>query len=209
MKKSNIRTCDIFKCVSNLLLGIIAMNLFLSLSAGEVETATHCDVLILNNTSYTDNHTIPLFDPGLGDLVGVDLAVDLGVQQSFRFENEENDSQDVGAKSESVLQITMPNGDLISVNASNSAGEKLAAYDGETDYEGTSGKTIDSLGGKGTAKEQYSKPSDFVASYQNETISLPAKMTMKSSTSGSLSFRLSTVAESKFCVTYTYEPDGS
>jgi hypothetical protein len=35
------------------------------------------------------------------------------------------------------------------------------------------------------------------------------EISFTSSTSGSLVFRLSAIAESKVCVTYTYEPDGS
>lgn len=185
---------------------IIAFSSFLSLSAGGVETATYCDTLTLSGLSSEGNHTLPLFDPGLGSLVGVDLAVELEVHQNFSLENEGPIGQNVSAESEAVLLITTPNSSSISVNISSSVSEKLAAYDGETDFEGSSGKTIEGAESKGTAKEKYLEPSDFVASLQNETIALPSTIDISSGVRGNIVFSLSTVAESKLCVTYTYEP---
>lgn len=208
MNKDNLSMNTVVKGIFSLLLAIITIYSIIPLSAGEVETATYCDTLAFNNTGLLENHTIPLFDPGLGNLVGVDLAVDLGVVQTYRLENEEKEVHQVGAESESILLITMPDGSSISANASSTVSEELAAYDGNTDYEGASGKMVD-VSSKGTAKKQYQELSDFVASFQNETISLPADISFTSSTSGSLVFRLSTIAESKICVTYTYEPGGS
>jgi hypothetical protein len=194
---------------SKLLLAILALGSLLSLSAGEVETATYCDTLAFNGTTPKDNHTLPLFDPSLGNLVQVDLTLDLGLLQNFSLENEENVSQTVDAWSEGRLLITMPDSRTISVNASSSVNEELAAYDGETDFSGPSGTTIEGVESKGTALEQYLELSDFVASFQNETVSLPAAISFRSSTSGNIVFRRSTVAESKVCVTYSYEPSGS
>ena len=100
------------------LLAISALGSFLSLSAGGVETATYCDTLTISGHSLEDNHTLPLFDPGLGSLVRVDLTLDLEVQQNFSFENKETNSQAIDAESEALLQITLPDKSSISANAS-------------------------------------------------------------------------------------------
>lgn len=197
------------KNICNSLLKLIVIGSFLSISAGGVETATYCDILELNGSSWEGNHTLPLFDSNLGNLVGVDLAIDLSVLQNFSLENEGNESQIDDAESEVLLSITMPNTSSISVNASNTVSEKLAAYDGETDFAGSSGKTIRKTESKGMAEEKYSDLSNFVGSSQNETVSFPAAISIRSETSGNIVFSLSTLAESKICVTYTYEPSGS
>jgi hypothetical protein len=195
--------------IPNLLLAVIAFGSLLSLSAGGVETMEYCDTLTISDLGSEYNHTLPLFDPGLGNLVRVDLIADLEILQNFSLENEGNVSRTANVESESVLLITLPDETLISANASSSISEKLAAYDGETDFGGSSGKMIEGVESRGSAEEQYLKPSDFVASFQNETVSLPAEISTSSSTSGNIVFSLSTVAESKVCVTYTYEPSGS
>lgn len=208
MKKEKMSLNEVVKSTLSLLLVIFIVASITSLSAGGVETATYCDTLTFAGKGLKDNHTLPLFDPGLGRLVDVGLAVDLGVLQNYSLENEENEAHEVSAKSESVLMISLPDGRSIPINASSGINEKLAAYDGKTDFAGASGKRIEASS-KGTFQEKYQELSDFTASFQNETISLPVDISFTSSTSGSLVFRLSTIAESKVCVTYTYEPDGS
>jgi hypothetical protein len=153
-----------------------------------------------------DNYTLLLFDPGLGSLVQVDLTLDLEVQQNFSFENMEPNSQDIDAESGAVLNITLPDKSTISVNASSSVSEKLAVYDGEMDFSGQSGRTIEGMESKGSVGEQYPEPPDFVASFQNETISLPAEISFRSSSPRSVVFSKTADAESKICVIYTYEP---
>jgi hypothetical protein len=61
----------------------------------------------------------------------------------------------------------------------------------------------------GSVGEQYLHPFDFVASFQNGTIFLPATISFSSNTSEAFVFSKSAEAESKICVTYTYEPRGS
>lgn len=193
----------------NLLLTVIAYCSFLSLLAGGVETATYCDALTFSGSSLEDNHTLPFFDPGLGNLVGVNLATDLGVLQNFSIENEQPDGKTIGAESEAMLEITIPDGSSIVVNTSSSISEELAAYDGETDFEGPSGKAIEGVESKGSAEREYLELSDFVASFQNETVSLPVAVSIASASRGNIVLSLSTVAKSTICVTYTYEPFGS
>jgi hypothetical protein len=197
------------KDISNLVLALIAISLFLSPSAVARETVEYCDTLNNSGPSLNYNHTLPLFDPGLGNLVQVNLTLDLEILQNYSLENEGNVSQTVDAESEGNLLITLPDETSISANASSSISEELAAYDGKTDFGGSSGKTIESVESRGSAEREYQELSDFVASFQNETVSLPVEISTGSRTSGNIVFGLSTVAESKVCVTYTYAPSSS
>lgn len=99
--------------------------------------------------------------------------------------------------------------DTLIFNASSSASEKLATYDGKTGFGGQSGNTIEQMKSNCSAEELYLKITDFISSFQNETVSLPAAISARSRTSGNIVFDLSTIADSKVCVTYTYEPRGS
>lgn len=181
----------------------------LSSSVEGTETAEYCDTLSLNSSTQEGNYTLPLFDPSLGNLVDVDLAVDLEVKQDFSMENERSNSQTIDAESEAVLNVTLPDSSSISVNASSSVSEKLEAYDGTADFEGPSGKTIKGVASRGSFEQKYAEPSDFVAATQNETISLPAVLEVSSSARGNIALNIATVAESKICVIYTYEPGDS
>ena len=125
-------------------------------------------------------------------------------------ENEELESQNVDAISESTLLMATPATGSVSVNASSTQrSAKLDAYDGETDFSGPSGRTIEGVACKSSAEDQHLSPSEFVASFQNETLSLPASLSIRSETFGNIVFSFSTIAESKMRVTYRYEPSGS
>lgn len=196
------------KFYSYLLMAIFYISV-LSSSAEGVETAEYCDTLSFNASSPEGNYTLLLFDPSLGNLLDVNLAVDLEVMQDFSLENERSNGQTIDAESEAVLNVTLPDLSSISVNASSSVSEKLEAYDGTADFEGPSGKTIEGAASRGSFEQKYTEPSDFVASTQNETISLPAVLEVSSSARGNIALSIATVAESKICVTYTYEPGNS
>lgn len=192
-----------------MLIWIVVFGSFLSASAVGIETETHCDTLTFNGSSMQGNYSLPLFDPDQGNLVGVSVATDLGVEQNFSLENNQPESQELSIESESKLTISMPDSSSISVNASISESLELAAYDGEIDFAGLSGKTIAGVKSTGSAQKEYSDPSDFISSFQNQTVSLPATISVRSETSGNIAFSMSTIVQSKICVTYTYEPKGS
>ncbi len=194
---------------SKQMLAVAILITLFSISAGGIETIEHCDTMTVSGHSLGDNHTIPLFDPALGNLFQVDMTLDLEVEQNYSLENTEPAGQTADARSESILQVTLPDESTVSVNASSSVSEELAPYDGQTDFEGSSGKTIEGVESRGSKDMQKLRISDFVASVQNETISLPGRISIRSETSGNIAFSLSTVAESNICVTYTYEPKGS
>lgn len=183
----------------------IALSLVLSPSAGEVKTETFCQKLAFNASSWEGNHTLPLFDPSQGNLIRIDLAAGFDVQQDFSFENQASSSREVAAESEVILSITTPNGSSISVNASNSAIEELAGFDGKMDFSGQSGRTVKALASSDALEGQYTEVSDFIASLPNETVSLPALLSVKSTASANVVLGLSTIAESEICVKYTFE----
>ncbi len=183
--------------------------MIISPSAAEVKAVTYCDALPMRAGSWSDNHTLPLFDPTMGELLRVDLAVDLEAQQDFQFENEGSGDATVVVDSDFELSITMPDSSLVAAAASRSISEDLAAFDGEVDFLGPSGRTIEGLESTGSVEQEYLRLADFIASAPGETISLPARALANSKTqlSGNTVSSISTLVGSKVCVTYTYDAD--
>jgi len=193
----------------NFILIIAAFAMLISPSAAEVKTLTYCDTLPVKSTGWADNHTLPLFDPTLGDLVGVDLVIRLDVLQDFRFENKGTLGQTVAVESDVDLLITTPNSSSISVTASSSISENLAGFDGVVDYSGASGRSLEGVTSNSSKTLEYPYLSDFIASAPGENVSLPASTSVRSSSlaPGNCIFEMATFTGSKLCVTYTYEPE--
>ncbi len=190
-----------------LLLSLLAATLLPSVA--EVDTITFCDSLPAKEGGWSDRHILPLFDPTMGELLRVDLSVDLVVTQDFQFENEGPAGATVDVDSVFELSITMPDSSNITAAASSSISEDLAGFDGEVDFSGPSGRTIKGLASTGSVAEEYLELAAFVATIPDETINLPARALANSKTqlSGNTVSRISSLVGSKVCVTYTYDAD--
>lgn len=92
------------------------------------------------------------------------------------------------------------------INVSRFIKEEHEVHNSERDFKGQSGKLMGGAESMGSAWRVSTKPSDLVASFLKETDHPPATNSMESTTCGRAIISSSTVAESKLCVTYTYEP---
>ena len=92
------------------------------------------------------------------------------------------------------------------INVSRFIKEEHAGYNCERDVKGQAGKLMEGAESKGSPGMVRTKPSEFVASFQKEAAPLPAINSTESTTCGRATIHSSNVAESKLCVTYTYEP---
>lgn len=84
--------------------------------------------------------------------------------------------------------------------------DEHAVYNCERDYLVQAGKLMEGAESKGSPGRVRTKPSEFLASFQKEAAHLPAINSTESKTCGRAIICSSNVAESKLCVTYTYEP---
>lgn len=185
---------------------LIAFCLLFLPSAAGIETLTYCDSQEISSEGWKGNHTLPLFDPNLGDLVVVKMTANLDALQNFSLENQLQEAQNLSAESDIGLFITAPNSSPISANASISISENLDAFDGQMDFSGPSGRTIEGKRATGSAEMQFENLDGFIASVQNETIDLPFSVSIGSSSAGNCVFGMTTLAKSELCVTYSYEP---
>ncbi len=187
---------------------LIALCLTIPPSTAEVENVTYCSSLLFNSSgAWTGNHSLPLFDPSLGDLVGVNVTVDFELVRNFSFENLGSAPQDVDFNSSFELLVTTPDSDVISVIASVLVSEELAGFDGEEDYSGPSGRTIEGVLSESSKTRYYDDPADFIAAVPGRVISLPTSVSGLGGTTLPCNFVYlrDGSARSEVCVTYTYE----
>jgi hypothetical protein len=186
---------------------LLALSVFLSPSAAGVENVTYCDLQTVDGPTFAVDHTLPLFDPTLGDLVGVDLTVELELVQNYSFENTASDPQTVDLNTSVELVVTPPDSGSISVGASVLIREDLAEFDGEEDFAGPSGKIL-MLTNSSSKTIEYPDLSDFVALVPGEMISFPAEVTHPGGGTpvpGNLISVAQGSVRSEVCVTYRYE----
>ncbi|GEM_PF-2970144 len=111
--------------------------------AAEVEIIVCCDAVSLNGRGWSDNHTLQLLDPRLGNLPGVNLTVGLELIQDFSCENVGPSPQKADLNTTIDLSVEMPDFGPITAASTNLAEEDLAGFDGEEDSTGPSFRTLD------------------------------------------------------------------
>ena len=196
----------------NFILLLLTFTLTVSPSLAEVENVTYCDALLINGPEWAANHTLQLFDPSQGELRGVDLTVGLELVQNFSCENMGPAPQTVDLNTTVELLVETPNFGPVTVAATVLIEEELAGFDGEEDYSGPSGRTMEGLTNSSSVTLGYTDPSDFIATVPGETISLPASATYLGGGTpvpGNFISAATGSSRSIVCVTYTYEPKGS
>jgi len=142
--------------------------------------------------------------------VGANLTVALELVQNFKFENTGTAPQTADLNSSVELLVTTPESGSISVIASVLVKEELAGFDGEQDYSGPSGMIIEGATNKSYNTQNYSDPSDFIATLLGETITLPASASYLAGgipVPSNFVSMADGLAVSQVCVTYTYEPN--
>lgn len=194
--------------VYKFLLLVLALAVTPDPSAAEVQNVTYCDPQVADGPSWEVDHTLPLFDPSLGDLIGVNLTANLELFQNYSAENLGVAPQNVDLNYSVELVVTTPGTGLISVAASVLIREELAGFDGKQDYSGPSGMTIAYVTNSSKTQE-YVSPSGFVATVPGETIVLSASVSHIGggmSVPGNFISMAKEAVLSEVCVTYTYEP---
>ncbi len=190
---------------------LIASSLTISPSLAEVENVTYCDALNIEGPDWAGNHTLQLFDPNQGELLGVTITVGVELVQNFSCENTGSAPQTVESKTIVELLVETPSFGPVSVGTIVLIEEELAAFDGEEDFSGPSGRTLEGLTNSSSVTLEYTDPSDFVAALPGEMILLSASATYigGGTVPGNSISAMTGSAESRICVTYTYEPRGT
>lgn len=163
-------------------------------------------------TNWVTNLVFPKFDSSLGTLTSVSFTISGTVSGTAAFESLDSQPATVTVELKARIGLQRPDlTDLVVVIPIASNTETVSAYDGTTDFGGTSGRTYTTLAATLSNTQTSFAAADlalFTATFAGETISLPAFANGESSGSGAgnLLTLFSTFGSAEAKVEYTYVP---
>jgi hypothetical protein len=158
-------------------------------------------------TNWSQNVVLPLFDPLLGTLTDITLQLTGGVFGSARLESQDGSPATINYNLSAIVTATGLNGLSVLVLPAANGVFNATAYDGTTDFGGTSGATFNNLSNADTNSTSSNSAGNLAAytGVGNFTVALAANGASSSSGSGNLITSFTTQAGALVSVTYTYD----
>lgn len=151
--------------------------------------------------------SIQKFDSSLGILKGVTIGFSGDLLGNAGFENRSQTSTPVTVKLASQLSLELNNQSLFVLNPQNIYSYQVAKYDGNTDYSGTSGKTVSNLTATQSGTQSFTN-TQFLQSFignSNIDFLFSASATSAVTGSGNIASYVETLAKANIKVTYDYD----
>lgn len=181
-------------------------------SAGSV---SYSGSIPVQTTDWTNSVTVPRFDPALGILKVVRVTLDGHIEGSIFFESQDPLPQVVTTNLTATIEVFRPDTSLI-VSASPAVQhvDAVGAFDGLTDFGGTSGKTYANLSQDLTESHASPRPASDLGLFTGPsgspgtiTLSVRAVGHSAASGSGNIIQGFTTQASAVVTVLYKFEPD--
>lgn len=197
------------KLLREILCKTVILLVFVSpwLLSASAERIDYCDSIAEEYAGWSSNVTLPKFDPELGTLRAVDLSCEMNLSQEIMIENENPNPVNYTLILAGELTVGLPSSDGLSISFNQSTAGNLSGYDGDTDYQGSSGsKSVIPIPTEAATKS-IADINDFLANAPDETIVLPVVVDASSQTktSGRSNSGVFSKAGAKVCVSYTYD----
>ncbi|HID31009.1 MAG TPA: choice-of-anchor E domain-containing protein, partial [Desulfobacterales bacterium] len=171
-------------------------------------TISYSDSVPQQSTYWSSSVAIPKFDPSLGTLTDIEFKLDGHIEGIAKFEHQGQGPATVTMNFSATIELQRPDtSPLVVAIPVVSTVDDVTAYDGATDFGGTSGRTHDGLSADKTVSASSPPPSSDLALFTgSETIALPVIATGSSSTTGSgnIITQFTTSASATVTITYTY-----
>jgi hypothetical protein len=171
-------------------------------------TVTYTDSVPQTVTNWNNSVSVPLFDPSLGTLDSVSFTMTGYVQGTGQFESLDATPSTVTMDLAATLKLKRPSGSTLVISLPDfNTSDNVTAYDGITDFGGTSGKTYSNVGANDTESVNTSSPSDMTLFTGVGNITLPVSATGSSNASGpgNIVESFATTAWADVSVTYNYQ----
>ena len=181
------------------LLGV-ALVAFLWFAHAFAATITHTAAVFPQATNWSLTNSVPQFDPALGTLTNVTIAISVNASTHLRVENRDTVAWPTYAAAE-VTATGSAAGYSATATLTNSHAMTLSAYDGVLDYGGTSGFNETVVG----SDSGSAVPSDFTPFIGTTTVPLVASATAVGVYEGSGDYRFIVNTRASALVTVTYE----
>lgn len=163
-------------------------------------SVTHTATIFPTLTDWSATNAVPQFDPALGTLTNVTVTVAANVQSTFYVENRDRRAWDTTATAHATVSAsveTLSASTLIEPTHT----QNLSAFDGVTDFGGTSGFTV-SKSSFGTGSNSTSTIAPFIGV---GTVPLIATAVANASYTGSGTYNFGVATSASALVTVTYE----
>lgn len=179
------------------------------------QSVSFTDTIPLTTTNWSDTVTVSRFDPDLGDLLSVDFELEAFTEGAAMFES--LDAQPATVTLNFSVSIALQRPDMSVLLTSSPTVQTIdnaTAYDGTTDFGGTSGVSHPNLNANQVETTSSPPPASDLALFTGPngnpgTISLPVVAMGNSSGSGAgnLILQFMSMAGANVTVTYNFAPD--
>jgi uncharacterized repeat protein (TIGR01451 family) len=164
-----------------------------------------------NKTNQTQRKTIPQFDPSLGTLTAIDFIIQGQITSDIKVENEDPSPATITGVVSGNLNIAGRGFSTQVTTSSSSRTFDASAWDGVTDYAGTSGKDFGSVTVPGSKTITLTDPTALL-DYSGTgavTISENAVATSSADGGGNLQARITSSGSAHLTVVYHYRPQNA
>lgn len=170
------------------------------------DVVEYTDTIPTMTTSWTDSVTVPLFDPALGVLTGVEFWMTGSIDGSAAYESLDAASAMITTTFSADMTLDLPGASPdLEVTPMTATMTMATAFDGTIDFGGTSGMTFDMLMASGM-EHTLVNPADFALYIGPGDLTLPVEA-IGSSTgtgAGNLLLQFMQQADAEVTVRYTY-----
>jgi len=179
------------------------------------QSVSFSDAIPLQTTNWTDSVSVSKFDPDLGDLLSIEFTLDARTEGTAEFESEDAQPAVVTLTFDATIAVERPdNSVLLSAVATIQTVDNATAYDGITDFGGTSGVTHDNLNGNDISMASSPRPMSDLALFTGSagnpgmiTLPVTAVGATSGTGAGNLQFGFTTRAGATVTVKYNFAPD--
>lgn len=187
-----------------LLSSLIMITVISSASADDLK---FCDSVLLQDTNWAENFTIPKFDPDMGTLKAVDIVFGVNLSQQVKAENLRKGNSSITTAIEPVLVLILPDAQEIKANTSLATSRDLAPFDGVNDFSGPSGINFTEFSSSGTVNYTSREVSGFLAASPGEMLKLQGVLesTERVVASSGVGSDIRIVSGAWVCVSYQYD----
>lgn len=204
-KASSIMTTKLFNTLAaaTTLAGIVATS-----GAANAASLSYTSSLDYELTNIIDAPlSIQQFNSSLGTLKGVTIGFTGDILANAGFENRSRTATPVTVNLASQLSLELNNQSLFALNPQNSFSYQVAKYDDNTDYSGTSGKTVSNLTATQSATQSFTNTQFLQSFIGNGNIDFLFSAIANSvvTGSGNMNSYVDTFAKANIKVTYDYD----
>ncbi|MEN9657048.1 MAG: hypothetical protein RL571_513 [Pseudomonadota bacterium] len=161
----------------------------------------------LSSTNWSDVFSLQQFDSRLGTLTGVNVDLYGLVAGSVKYENLDASASNVGIDLGAIIKLATVSGkSLLAINPLVSNVYNASAYDGFTDFGGTSGKKLTGLSAN-TADSEVLNSASWLSLFTGPgvvNLKLASLGASSASGPGNLITQFATNAAANYKITYTY-----